>query len=346
MRGLCSGYRQPGGRPGGLRGEFANAGSVRLSCVLGGSVRLPLLALVAMLSGCARENPAYGGGAADAGQTDGQTGGSTAGATGAATTKTSASAGSTASAGDTSGLTGDPDASGTTVSRPTGDGSVGETAPFRTTSGGSGGCENITLDVLSDTFVSNAEEGCGGDSCTGWTFTGVTTYEIRSAGTFDSIMLLRFGSDEPVTVTQATLRLQVGGAVPNDPGLVELHVLETLSVWADGSHSGPEPGEPTWNRAASGGAPWINGAGARVGEFDELHDNWPTLLVAAGDGADGVLELPIQATDLPELNARLASSAPVQIGVTILTPSQEGAITALTMDDGAFAQLELVVDCR
>lgn len=138
------------------------------------------------------------------------------------------------------------------TSPPPGEGTAGETEPSRTTSGESGACPALTLSVQSDTFVSNAEVGCKGGSCTDWTFTGVTAHDIRSAGTVDSIVLLGFLSLDAVQVTAATLRLRVGGALSNEAGLVELHVLESLSVWDDNGDSGAVQGQPTWNRAAGG----------------------------------------------------------------------------------------------
>jgi len=106
---------------------------------------------------------------------------------------------------------------------------------------------------------------------------------------------------------------------------------------------GPTPGQPTLNRAAREGAQWNNGSGVEVADFDELHSDWPTFPMPARDGADGVLELPIAAMELPDLYDRLAAMAPLQIGVTVFGETPDGALSVRGKESDAFAQLLLVV---
>lgn len=284
------------------------------------------------LSACARQNPAFGDGAGSAAET---------GDTGVVST-TSASTTALPTGGDTHSSTVSPTADGgTTLYAASSEGGTLDTDVIAESTG-PGGCEIVRIGVESDTFVTNAGEGCGG-GCATWAFSGTANYPVRSAGQLDAVMLLRFEPPGPYgEIEDAHVEVHVAGPLPPGVGLFEVHVLDTQSEWIATTGEGPIPGEPTFNEARGGMAPWLDGNGDPLTDFDGLRDDWPTAPAMPGDDADLVLEFPIQAEDESTLAERLAAAAPVTIGVTVLG---DEAVEMSALEAGAVAHLELTA-CR
>lgn len=265
--------------------------------------------LLLFVSACARLNPAFGE------DEESSTRGSGTGGERPSTSSSTVTKGTSRGEGSSEVTGNDPVTSSTSL-----DSSEVGTDPNATVgSSGAQECEIFVFDVDSDTFVSNAEEGCGGTGCMNWSFTGTPQHLVRTSGELDAVMLLRFDPGRPVGgVVSAELSVHVGSSLSPEVGLFEVHVLDTVSSWIDDGANGPATlGQPTFNAAAHELEEWRDGLGVALSSFDELRDDWPTVPVMDMDD-DLVLEIPIQPEDLGTLGQRLSSQAPVIIGLTVL----------------------------
>ncbi|MBL4684111.1 MAG: hypothetical protein JKY37_05950 [Nannocystaceae bacterium] len=166
----------------------------------------------------------------------------------------------------------------------------------------------------------------------------------------ESVMLLRFVSNVALdgALDAATLYLHVDSRL-GPIGTVELHLLDTASVWEDGNANGMVFGQPTWDRVASGdgndgGTLWADAMRGGVPHFGHLRDGWPAVLPLPDFGVDDVLALPIAPSDLQRLAGLMASPRiPLQFGVTVVTDFVGDPIEVWTWEAGMGAELELFV---